>query len=91
MEDALINIKPTYEELLKRIQKLEIESLKPKQVVKTQREGEYVLKSVLHAVPIGNPCKGIKSLVIEHRDKYIPTDAEVDFIKLQLNEDPSIG
>ena len=40
-----------------------------------------------HDIEMRNPCKGIKPLHIEKRDKYIPTDADIEFIRLQLNDD----
>jgi len=45
--------KPTYEELVKRIENLEDENFKLKQVEKTQKESEATLRSILRAVPIG--------------------------------------
>ncbi len=45
--------KPTYEELVKRIEKLEQETFKHKQVEKTLQEREALLRSILQAVPIG--------------------------------------
>ena len=45
--------KPTYEELVKKIRKLEYNSLKQLQKKKTLRESEATLKKILRAVPIG--------------------------------------
>jgi PAS domain S-box-containing protein len=45
--------KPTYEELVKRIQNLEQEILRREQTEMMQQESEAALKSILRAVPIG--------------------------------------
>lgn len=43
-----------------------------------------------HDIEMRNPCKGIKPLHIEKRDKYIPTDAEIEIIKTQLNDEQKV-
>ena len=48
-----MSAKPTYKELVKRIQNLEDETVKHKQVEKTLQQSETALKSLLRAVPIG--------------------------------------
>ena len=45
--------KPTYKELVKRIQKLEQEAVNHRQVEKTLQENETALRSILQVVPIG--------------------------------------
>jgi len=48
-----MSAKPTYKESVKRIQDLEHEALKHKQVEKTLQESEAALRSILQVVPIG--------------------------------------
>ena len=48
-----MSAKPTYKELVKRIQNLEHEAVKHEQTEKTLQESEAALKSILQAVPIG--------------------------------------
>jgi PAS domain S-box-containing protein len=52
-KDVQMTAKPTYEELVKRIEKLEQETFKHKQVEKKLQEREALLRSILQAVPIG--------------------------------------
>jgi len=48
-----MSAKPTYKELVKRIQNLEHEAVKHKQVEKTLQESETALSTILQVVPIG--------------------------------------
>ena len=48
-----MSAKPTYKELVKRIQNLEHEALEHKQIEKTLQESEVALRSILKVVPIG--------------------------------------
>lgn len=48
-----MSAKPTYKELVKRIQNLEHEALEHKQIEKTLQENEVALRSILKVVPIG--------------------------------------
>ena len=52
-EDVLMSAKPTYKELVKRIQNLEHEAVKHKQTEKTLHESETALSTILQVVPIG--------------------------------------
>jgi PAS domain S-box-containing protein len=52
-EDVLMSAKPTYKELVKRIQNLEHEAVKHKQIEKTLQESETALSTILQVVPIG--------------------------------------
>jgi hypothetical protein len=46
-----MSAKPTYKELVKRIQNLEHEALEHKQIEKTLQESEAALRSILKVVP----------------------------------------
>ncbi|HUV77226.1 MAG TPA: site-specific integrase [Desulfobacterales bacterium] len=86
---------------IQKISKGMVKSLLNKQAQECARKGcqnypvNYLLRILkafmqycidYHDFEIRNPCKGIKPFSIEHREKYIPSDYEIGFVRSLLNE-----